>query len=621
MLFSRHADQKNRPGALTIWTVAGVLALVASPVRAQSVPVDFRTVAPYNPGLSGWEQNGRPGIIGTEIRIPEGRNLRSVTLKMADAFNNAGGGFRVDLFRVVVSNRVTKVAHVCRLSGDENPATAGDYEYTIPRGLAPTGRYILLATVSPGGGRYRWETGPENTSSEARSTFYGLIRTAPVSTGGTGSSGSTSSTGGTVTTGAVLLIGSSSQTSRVLGSSFTIDSGSSSNSGGVTNLTRVFDPARLTHSSGVLTLSNSSQSSSTTGSNISSGLSDGATIGNYTLNYGSTVGHLVLSSQTSIATIFFNPTQLIESDEFFHLVEALLGSGGKLVITGANSTENTTIDASTNLSPESLRALLLVSRTLRLIPADPPSPLSLPTTGSESGTAIGNFIATVATNLGKGNSFTLVNQPASTVPATNPTNPTPTNLGSNLGSGTLRTIDTLTLTVDGIINTSLFLSATEEGYAGSPVNTTLLELFEFPDNAGPLAVKLETIPEVSLLSVQNPAPFAPVPVGASGPTQRLEIRSLAQVAIRGLRVVADARTRRNFRITQPTSRSLEAGGLTEFFVTPAPRKPGIQRGRIFVKGSIGSAIVSVSVRGSSSGSGSAPRSGAHKITGSSSRSR
>lgn len=99
------------------------------------------------------------------------------------------------------------------------------------------------------------------------------------------------------------------------------------------------------------------------------------------------------------------------------------------------------------------------------------------------------------------------------------------------------------------------------------------------------------------LSVESPLRFAPVRVGVEGRARRIAITNTGGVALSALSVDALGSTGRNFRIAQPSRRSLGAGGSTKFEVAARPQRVGRLRGRVKVDSSAGSVIVRLRGRG------------------------
>ncbi len=464
---------------LFAWMLAG-----AMPAAALSpVVLDYREIAPYDPGGELWEAAGRPGIFATNLTVPADRVLRSVTIEMAKS-PNARGGFRLDLFRVTESRTATNLAYVTPLTGSANPANAGAYTYEVPAGMALSGRYILVATVAEGGGTYRWVTRNEPGAQSQRRILYGLLREASASTGSSVSSGS-------------------------------LDL-SNSYSG----------------SSAVLAFANSSSV---------------------------TIGAPQLSSDHFIA-LGLDPAKVV-----------LTRSNPGTASTTENTTTNTVLGTTNGT----------ITPIEKLIIADNLASLDLP--------------GSTLTIQSAGPITQTINVPVTVTPGSGPASP-----GSPLSMGSL-SMNSLTLSGESptIVTASSFLSATEEGYV-SPVEVSRLTLHADPDHGASFAVSLETSDDASLLGVDRPAPFTPVAVGASGRTRRIVVRNLADLPLSRLTVVANAETKRHFLITQPSRSVIAPGEITEFLVTPTPKKAGLLKGRIEVRSSVGKETIAVSVRATGS---------------------
>jgi len=187
----------------------------------------YRQITPYRADLVGtvsWTQSGRPGIQGAELSVPANTFLRSITIRMGDS-PDPKGGFQLHLFRIPRLGSTGGLDHVARLKGTGNPATAGSHVYQIPSGLALSGRYLLVAMVSPGGGTYRWMVEPGSKAGSDGSVFYGVfvVPDEPASGGNTGSGGSV------VSGGSLQLRGAVSSTSAInLGTSLILSNGNGS---------------------------------------------------------------------------------------------------------------------------------------------------------------------------------------------------------------------------------------------------------------------------------------------------------------------------------------------------------------------------------------------------------
>jgi hypothetical protein len=83
-------------------------------------------------------------------------SLNSVTLGMAAA-TNAGGSFFVAIYSG--ATQPTALVTNGQLSGNSNPATAGNYSFTAGASvlLAPSTTYWVVAGVTSGVGVYKWQ--------------------------------------------------------------------------------------------------------------------------------------------------------------------------------------------------------------------------------------------------------------------------------------------------------------------------------------------------------------------------------------------------------------------------------------------------------------------------------
>lgn len=155
----------------------------------------YREVTPYRVNLVGtplWAQSGRPGILGAELTVTANTFLKSISIRMGDS-PDPKGGFQLHLFRIPLRNSTGGMDHVAQLKGTADPAAAGVHVYEIPAGLALSGRYLLVAMVSPGGGTYRWMTEPVAEAGSDGSVFYGVLAVPETPSTG-GSSGSSANT-------------------------------------------------------------------------------------------------------------------------------------------------------------------------------------------------------------------------------------------------------------------------------------------------------------------------------------------------------------------------------------------------------------------------------------------
>lgn len=84
------------------------------------------------------------------------------------------------------------------------------------------------------------------------------------------------------------------------------------------------------------------------------------------------------------------------------------------------------------------------------------------------------------------------------------------------------------------------------------------------------------------LTVTKPKRFETTLVGASSRSQRVSIRNVGDQPIKTLRVDVSGRARRDFLVTQPAARSLEAGESTFFQVTFHPRDEGNRKALVTV---------------------------------------
>ncbi|MBL9157394.1 MAG: hypothetical protein JNJ70_07980 [Verrucomicrobiales bacterium] len=219
--FPQHGHRHASPFLTVLrWGMVAVcLWSIAPEVRSQGVDIpSYREITPYQADLVGtpsWAQSGRPGILGAELTVPANTFLRNIAIRMAES-PNAKGGFELHLFRIPRRSSTGGMDHVAQLKGTDNPAAAGLHLYEIPAGLVLSGRYLLVAMVSPGGGTYRWTIETAAEGGTDGSVFYGVLAVpgAPT-TGGSnvntngGSNGSTlvwSGASGSIWTGATLTL-------------------------------------------------------------------------------------------------------------------------------------------------------------------------------------------------------------------------------------------------------------------------------------------------------------------------------------------------------------------------------------------------------------------------------
>lgn len=222
----RHAPRF--PTALRWGLVLVCLWGLVPSLRSQWVETStYRQITPYRADLVGtasWTQSGRPGIQGAELTVPANTFLRSISIRMGDS-PDPKGGFQLHLFRIPRLGSTGGLDHVARLKGTGNPATAGSHVYQIPSGLALSGRYLLVAMVSQGGGTYRWMVEPGSKTGSDGSVFYGVfvVPDAPTIGGSTGSGSSA------VSGGSLQLRGTVNSTSAInLGTSLILSNGNGS---------------------------------------------------------------------------------------------------------------------------------------------------------------------------------------------------------------------------------------------------------------------------------------------------------------------------------------------------------------------------------------------------------
>jgi hypothetical protein len=86
------------------------------------------------------------------------------------------GGFSLSLRRIVEgSNGSFRLELVALLTGEDNPAVAGEYTYLVPPGISSEESFILLAEVSPGGGTYLWNTSSTLIPKTGSGGLIGLV--------------------------------------------------------------------------------------------------------------------------------------------------------------------------------------------------------------------------------------------------------------------------------------------------------------------------------------------------------------------------------------------------------------------------------------------------------------
>lgn len=212
--FPQHGRRHASPFLTALHRGLAALCLLglAPEVRSQWVgEPPYREVTPYRADLAGstsWELSGRPGIRGAELNVPANTFLRSISIRMGDS-PDPRGGFELHLFRIARHGSSGGMDHVVRLKGTANPATSGAHVYQVPAGVVLSGRYLLVAMVSEGGGTYRWMIEPGAKAVSDGSVFYGVF-TVPQAPSNGGSTGTGGSSGGTLVlsgSGATLNVG------------------------------------------------------------------------------------------------------------------------------------------------------------------------------------------------------------------------------------------------------------------------------------------------------------------------------------------------------------------------------------------------------------------------------
>jgi len=492
------------------------LLLLCGPETAVSQLVEalrYREVAPYRVDemrLPNWEAAGRPGVFAADLVVPANSFLRSVTLTMADSPNPAGE-FRLDLYRVLFRGDRHVFSHVAKLTGSGNPATAGAYPYRLPTGLALPGRYLLVASVAPGGGTFRWVV----TSGASKRILFGLRNQTAAANGNTNGAANGAANGNT-----------------------------NGNTNGTTN-------GNVGDQSG-------SSSVSTGGSLVLIGAAGTGSFNSVDQSLGSGSGFLTITLGTPNTVYqpirFRAPTPPPSENIGGNLLN--FGSGG-VVISGSNALTVGSIppnSGTVNLSPPQPTPLDLVNA----------SPV---TSGGLTIGSVGSLPLTLTRATQSSGSIT-VGSPESSSPEE--------------------------------VEVSAFLSSAAEA-SEAPENSQFAQgpflLFVDPASDGLLAFTTDHGRAEGLLGVGTPSPFSPVPVGSTGPTQRIRVRNLAEVSIGGLSIHASRETMRHFRINQAAQRTLASGETTEFRLTANPRRPGLLYGLIEIRTRAGSEFLSVSVRG------------------------
>lgn len=82
--------------------------------------------------------------------------------------------------------------------------------------------------------------------------------------------------------------------------------------------------------------------------------------------------------------------------------------------------------------------------------------------------------------------------------------------------------------------------------------------------------------------LQKPKPFPSTRIGRQSRPQTLGLTNAGSASLTGLRAATAGRARRDFRVTQPTARTLPPGASTSLKVTFRPRSSGIRRAELKV---------------------------------------
>lgn len=98
----------------------------------------------------------------------------------------------------------------------------------------------------------------------------------------------------------------------------------------------------------------------------------------------------------------------------------------------------------------------------------------------------------------------------------------------------------------------------------------------------PYFITYKVIPYSEGLTVEKPKRFQTTRVGRSSRTQTLVITNEGSLPLSGLKVGISNANGRNFKVTQPTATTLEAGVSTVFTAAFKPRKLGRKRAQVIV---------------------------------------
>ncbi len=99
-------------------------------------------------------------------------------------------------------------------------------------------------------------------------------------------------------------------------------------------------------------------------------------------------------------------------------------------------------------------------------------------------------------------------------------------------------------------------------------------------NSADFTVTVEALPPA--LTLTQPKRFKTTLVGTSSRAQRVYIRNVGGLPAKTLRVEVSGPAKKDYVVTQPAARSLEAGASTFFQVTFRPRKDGTRKAVVTV---------------------------------------
>lgn len=124
-------------------------------------------------------------------------------------------------------------------------------------------------------------------------------------------------------------------------------------------------------------------------------------------------------------------------------------------------------------------------------------------------------------------------------------------------------------------------------------------------NTTDLTMTVVAVP--SALTLSQPKRFKTTILGERSRVQRVSVRNVGGLPLKSLRVEVSGRAKKDFEVTQPILRSVEAGASTSFEVTFRPRKEGVRRALVTVYSDSAPVSVKVKGRGQSTLSARPPR--------------